>query len=304
MCRIGIAGYCIFLLCSVSAAAPGTDVPTIKNFAKFEEFAEKVMQIRIQSISVGNEQSSTIPCGTIRVTVNKGMGDEKCDFTLGEKDGFVYSAFHSLEYSEDSTRKASDAVSKERAFEAVKRVIKYYNLAFRAEDFRGGLANMGRMADPNDNLEDCWWEFIRSPLYWNNWPCRGTRLSVHVSAASGILVSVIYEPVILPRGPEPTQDIGPAAAIERAKEWLKRPIFYLSGKNPRLQPEVGKQVKKVIALPFSMFESNPTAPMPCFEESFYCWEVPFVYTEHDHVFDGVIWIDMSTGAFIGSGEVR
>ncbi|MEA3365298.1 MAG: hypothetical protein U9Q79_06615, partial [Candidatus Hydrogenedentes bacterium] len=162
------------------------------------------------------------------------------------------------------------AFSAESAFRSTIPILQYYGLSTRLADYCRVFQDSIQLNQALEgDLYGAEWRFYRV-LSHEGMPCRGSKISLYVSAADGRLSHFHYAPVI---PPEPCEfRISQDQAVNIAEEW-----FPTAGMDER--HVYADDVKQVVAAPgfFSDPHGKITVTFDRPTKSFYCWEVPFKY---------------------------
>lgn len=234
----------------------------------------------------------------IELEVNQGFPGEYAKVCVDIKDGTVYRYVDMGDWTkeEDLQEKSiREAISVEQAFAAAVPMLTHFGLPLTFGEYDVSLVNMGPKSGET-RLEDALW-WVKKDFSHQGVPCRGCDIAIVLSPFSGKLLMLGYDPPIIPQAP--VKRITKMEATENARIWLEA-NKYIGPSNPVVDSGALDEIKYVIALPndfgIPVHEAEPEeGPV----KSFYCWEVPFYYTQDDNTFEARIWVNVETGQVIG-----
>ncbi len=211
---------------------------------------------------------------------------------------YSYSRRNRFTGEDVSGKTHADAISATDAFTAIIPLLAYLGLSTSQSDYEIAFSDIG--GETHNDLQGCTWG-VRQTIHVNGVLCRSCIFLGRVSAASGAIFSFRYWPII-PQENTSTATISYAEARQTAINWLATQI-YLTGASPTLTGDENNG-QQVIAPNINGFDiSNLLEEQTESTKTYYCWEVPFEWTERgDHTVPGVVWIDVETGAVIGAGH--
>lgn len=276
-----------------ATALPQDELDTIR------AFVEQTLGLDIERVDVEGfrpEPSPSDPEGTasrrIRdIDVTCGNANKPLSILYDTETGVICAYSSRNEDPEYARNLGHDrAFSAESAFRSAIRVLQYYGLSTQLRDycrlFMDGI-NLGRQ----DDLYGAEWRFYRV-LSYKGMPCRGSMINIFVSAVDGRLSLFNYRPVI---APEPCEfKVSQDQALVIAEKWCRS-----AGRD--IQELNVDDVRQVIASPgfFAGPDGKITVDFSAPTKSFYCWEVPFVFSPGS--FPLLLWVRMDTGEVIGNG---
>lgn len=268
----------------------------LQSFSKFDVSTARVQRQRKQSL----DPIDPLPYAELRV--NDGL-DGECDVKIGKSDGIIYSYTRRargrdvLDEPGIRGRTIEDAISAEAAFEAALPILRYYGLPTSPENYTIGLGDVGQVEAPDDLYAALW--DVSGKFQHKGVPSRWGRVRIAISAHSGSVISVRYDPLIVPR--EPQVRISKVEAVQSAKGWLAERKYFVD-KRPTVEEQGLERIEEVIAVPNNAYllpgEVSRAQNDPV--QSFYCWEVPFTFVEHEHTFKSYLWVNVETGEVIGA----
>jgi len=219
---------------------------------------------------------------------------------IGRKDEVIYR--YSIMGSKDAFsepgmegKTSKDAISEGDAFKAVENILEFYGLPQEQEEYSLFFFDVGNVKSENDLAGGTW--TVRYHYKYNNISCRQMGIAIALSPLSGRILLIQFKPRIIPI--KPREIISKEVAATLATEWLMK-LRLFSSKNPT--PNVD-EIIEIIAPEEKDFDLIKSAIKKFNGKTIskYCWEVPFVYTEHGKNFSINIWVDMENGAIIGGG---
>lgn len=189
----------------------------------------------------------------------------------------------------------ADAVTSETAWTKMALLLQYFGLPASRGIYDFDLVDtswQGGDAPKNDLFGGYWrltYQFQHMGV-----PCRGSKLRIDLSAATGRVVGVWFTPVTIPE--EPSHEITREKALTLVTQWLAH-----KASHTRTQPDDVDKILRVIAKPRDVYLRGEKVLSTSLDinKAFYCWEVPYYNVrEHDEV-EGWLWIHSESGEIIG-----
>ena len=259
-------------------------------------FMEKVMKVSVKDIELTKKLPPFPPIGFPYATVEV---DRNIFLVSTEKDIVYKFTANPMNDEKGIQEKSKDeAISEEEAFKSVTRLLSYLKIDAKRSDFKSLMSDLDGMEE--NNLVGVYWVFTLD-FDLNDIPCRTCQLRCSVSAGTGKLSFFQYNPVTPPVNTK-KKNVDNATIRANALAWLKKHSYFQNFFPRLVGPEKGEG-RLVIAPQWNMFEMDVEKRMQKKEMPlFYCQEEPFVWKEYGNTFEGVVWVDVSTGKAIGAVE--
>ncbi len=259
-----------------------------------EDFLTQIMNLSVSSIVESPDVSYDIIGLPYKTLTAEGC----CDVWVSEDGSAVYGYGKKSMFADEDTdgKTHADAISEAAAFAAITPLLQYLNLSTAQSDYELVFEDMG--GETENDLWGCVW-IVHREMELNGITCRTRLFTGLVSAASDTIFTFRHRPVIPPANTL-SLDVTYAAARQAAQDWLaEEPYFTVA--SPILLDDDGEG-EQVIAPQqnfFAIDEEEQTSPTA----TYYSWEIPFEWTEWgDAQFNGVVWVDVGTGAVVGAGS--
>jgi len=275
--------------------------PTPAQMAGIEAFWRDCLpEESIESIRVNGESSPALalPPGSLQASVRESPSGDTVGLHFDPASGTVYAYTRTnwLDKPGYEGRTHRDAVSEAKAWERAVPVLRHYGLSTDRKEYEVVLEDPFTEEKEGDLYGARWW--IRKELTHQGLRCRGSQLSLDLSAVSGEVAMLWYLPVVVPRVKHRVR-VSEAEAVEKAKKWLRRTDFFES-----LAFTVGPMdqmgVEQVIGRPEDpCLNRDGKGAYPDTGESFYCWQIPYRYVDNGQGWTHVLWVRVDNGDVIG-----
>ncbi len=255
-------------------------------------FLRKAVGTEVRTVRVLKREvaSPDDRAGNVRIQVNEDIASEDYKIKIHSENATVLSCSAS-NWPEIKGMTIEDSISAEEAFGTAVPYLEYYDLSLERDQYRIVLEDLG---EDREGSWSIWGKFSHEGR-----PCRDRGVNVMVSAYSNHVQLFVYKPMEIPV--QPTRRISKEQAVKSAEAWTKT-LNYFEGKEPRFTGIKMSDIVEVIASPNRKYIREAEAEPPEGEiQSFYCWEVPFAFTDHQHEFRRRLWVNIETGVVIGGG---
>lgn len=279
--------FFMFVLSTISAVAE-----------QESQVAESVRNFFTQTMRVTVTNLVEEPCISYRL-IGLPYKEVKVDNSyfvwVADVGGTIYSYTKKDMPNEDVINKTQeDAISASEAFTSILTLLDYFELPKKESDYQMIFQDMG--GETENDLDSCYW-IIRRELNLDGIPCRMRSFVCFVSGASGTIFTFKYLPVI---PPENTLIVTTtyAAARQAALNWLMESSV-LSVREITLTGDENSGTQ-VVAPEENMFVDNMLQDQTEKTKTYYCWEVPFAWTQYEEDYNGYVWVNVETGEIVGA----
>lgn len=262
---------------------------------------QKAQEFLVQGLGITTsiiEEKAGVTNDIIGLPYKIVTADSTYDVWVSEDASTVYGYAKKSMFSDENLdgKTVADAISEETAFSAIIPVLSYIGLSINKSDYQMLFSDMGSKDGDEDDLWGCVWRIYKE-MKIDGKVCRFRGFNGVIAASSETIYTFRYRPVIYPENTL-NDVITYIAARQSAASWLTTQPYFESAV-PILSGDENAGIQ-VIAPEHNMFDNNiPEATDSV--KTFYCWEVPFTWTESEtEQFEGVVWVNVETGDVIGA----